>query len=109
MPRQVTHEQFLSKAISVHNTQYSYDKSRYVRAKAHIIITCKVHGDFQCTPDNHIRQQSGCPQCAGRVQSTSSEFTKKAQCVHGEKYSYDNVAYIINKQLSIVISTVLMS
>jgi hypothetical protein len=53
---------FISKANKVHNNLYSYEKAIYNTNRQHLIITCKIHGDFKCTPINHLNNR-GCSKC----------------------------------------------
>jgi len=46
---------FIQKAIAVHGNKYDYSKTVYVKSNAKVIITCKIHGDFEITPNNHLR------------------------------------------------------
>jgi hypothetical protein len=55
-------EEFLKKAKEVHGSKYSYKKSEYTKASVNIIITCKEHGDFLQTPNNHLSGK-GCSDC----------------------------------------------
>ncbi len=48
----------------VHGNTYIYDNINYTYCSKKINITCKKHGVFQQSPDNHL-QGSGCPKCAG--------------------------------------------
>lgn len=58
----LTTDDFIKKAKEVHGEKYNYEKTNYIKAKEKVIITCPIHGDFQQTPDNHLRGQ-GCPKC----------------------------------------------
>ena len=46
----------------VHGDKYSYDSTNYTRTHDDITVKCKIHGDFQVSPANHIRGE-GCPKC----------------------------------------------
>ena len=54
--------EFIEKANNIHNNRYSYSKTKYINAKTKVIITCHKHGDFEQTPDHHLKGQ-GCPIC----------------------------------------------
>jgi len=54
---------FIKKANLLHNNKYKYDKSNYITDKTKIVITCPIHGDFQQTPNNHLRNKNGCYKC----------------------------------------------
>ena len=53
---------FINKSNSYHNYLYDYSKSIYTKDKNNLIITCKTHGDFKQTPNNHYMGK-GCPDC----------------------------------------------
>ena len=54
---------FVGDAKKIHKNKYSYSNFQYIKAKIRSNITCKTHGDFLCSPDNHLRGK-GCPKCA---------------------------------------------
>lgn len=54
--------QFIIKANKVHNFKYNYTTSVYINATTNILIICSKHGEFNQTPDVHLRG-SGCPMC----------------------------------------------
>jgi hypothetical protein len=83
---------FIEESKIKHNDIYSYDKVKYINAKTNIIIICKNHGEFLCTPNNHLRGK-GCPKCVGKNKSTE-DWIVEAKQKHGDKYSYDNVDYV---------------
>lgn len=56
-------EDFLIQANLIHNNKYNYKKTKYINANTKIVITCKEHGDFTATPNNHLSRKSGCPRC----------------------------------------------
>ena len=100
-------EEFIEKARKVHGDKYIYDKSIYVNARTPLTITCRVHGDFQQTPDCHLRGR-GCPEC-GRISQwdkrgriTTEKFIEDAREVHSDKYDYSKVKYI-NAQTKVCI------
>lgn len=55
-------EEFISKANKVFNNLFSYENVKYVNNLTKVSITCRKHGDFLCTPGNHLRGR-GCPIC----------------------------------------------
>lgn len=58
----LTQEEFIAKAIAIHEDKYDYSKTIYTCAREKITITCKEHGDFEQTASAHSKGQ-GCPQC----------------------------------------------
>ena len=55
-------DDFINKAMIVHNGKYSYEKVIYKNNSTKVLISCPIHGDFWQTPKNHIIGQ-GCPIC----------------------------------------------
>lgn len=60
--RRLTTENFIKKANKIHNNLYLYTKSEVKGNKNKVIITCKKHGDFQQSPNSHLRGR-GCRKC----------------------------------------------
>ena len=93
-------EGFVIAATNKHNGVYLYDKVNYVNPKTPVEITCKIHGNFMCSPTNHIQGQ-GCKQCAyekliqlPRFQPKPlATFIQDAIKVHGDKFDYSYVEY----------------
>lgn len=64
---------FVDKANIKHNNLYTYEKVKYTNAHTKIIITCKKHGDFLQTPNNHIYGPGcGCPTCKNNCVSKNA-------------------------------------
>lgn len=53
---------FKERFQAVHGDRYSYDKSIYNGYGNNLIITCKIHGDFEQSVSNHL-SGAGCPKC----------------------------------------------
>jgi Zn finger protein HypA/HybF involved in hydrogenase expression len=86
---------FEIKSNNIHNNVYSYTKSCYVDANTKVTVTCKEHGDYDITPNNHLRGK-GCPKCGKELVRISKikpykdyyyEFLKLYQ----DKYDYSLV------------------
>jgi Zn ribbon nucleic-acid-binding protein len=86
-----TNDDFIEESKIKHKNKYCYDKVKYINAKTNIIIICDKHGEFLCTPNNHLRGK-GCPKCVGK-NKTTEDWIVEAKQKHGEKYSYDRVNY----------------
>lgn len=59
----ITTNNFIEQANIIHNNKYLYDRTWLAGMKNNVIITCRLHGDFQQRPDNHLKQ-IGCPKCS---------------------------------------------
>ena len=91
-----TTEEFVEKALAVHDGKYSYGRSIYATGKKKLTITCPEHGDFEQVAKDHLRGK-GCTTCGGRKNISTAEFLESARRVHGDKYSYTDVNYFNNK------------
>lgn len=98
MPKKITQEEIISKAIAIHGKNLLFDKSVYVDMHTKMLVTCPIHGDFLIKPVNLIHQRQGCKYCSHQsYPSTKETFTDKANKVHNGKYTYNNVVYKNNK------------
>ena len=91
-------DEFIKKSIEIHGDEYSYEKTVFVNWDTKVIVTCKIHGDFEISPRHFIYRKHGCCKCRGRHISESKMFTKeyfikKAIEIHGDKYDYSMVEY----------------
>ena len=59
----LTTDQFVKRALTIHDGKYSYDSVVYVNTNTKVCITCPIHGDFWQTPNNHLYNKRGCPEC----------------------------------------------
>jgi hypothetical protein len=99
--KQSTTSEFIEKARKVHGDHYDYSKVEYVTSIINVTIICSIHRrEFQQSPSSHL-QGRGCYDCSkkkatSKITSTKEEFIAKAQTVHGNMYTYDNVDYVNN-------------
>ena len=78
-----------------------------------MLITCKIHGDFEIVPSKHLSRGDGCKNCgieqrANKQRSTSEEFIERAKMKHKDEngnpiYTYEKVNYI-NAHTSVCIT-----
>ena len=94
-------KEFLQKAILVHGDKYDYHKVNYINNSTKIKIICKIHGEFEQKPNNHLQKQ-GCPLCSGNILLSTEEFIQKSILVHKNKYDYSKVNYI-NTNIKVII------
>ena len=55
-------EEFIEKSKKVHGDKYDYSLVDYVNAITKVKIVCKIHGDFEQTPNTHLGG-GGCKKC----------------------------------------------
>lgn len=93
---------FIQRAKNKHGDKYLYDKTIYSGFDKNVIITCPKHGDFVINAHTHISNGYGCPVCGqinkGPARLTTEQFIAKARKVHGDKYDYSKVNYILANQ-----------
>ncbi len=58
-------KEWIHEARKLHGRRYSYKKTIYIRSCDGVIITCRVHGDFEQRPNAHLKG-GGCPSCRTR-------------------------------------------
>lgn len=88
---------FSNMANKIHNGLYEYKDVRYLDAKTKVEITCKIHGNFNQTPNGHLNGK-GCPKCglllSGKSKrNTQDDFINKSNEKHNFKYDYSNSEY----------------
>jgi len=105
-----TNELFIKEANEKHENKYNYDLIDYVNAKVKVKIICPDHGLFEQTPDNHLNSKTkgACPKCtiikrANSQRLTLSEFIKRCDKIHNNKYDYSKFDYQGDKIKSIII------
>jgi hypothetical protein len=54
---------FITRSKDVHGDTYEYDKCIYINSYNKVTITCRIHGDFEQIPFNHLKG-NGCKKCA---------------------------------------------
>lgn len=99
MSKKLTQEEFIEQAIKVHHGKYTYEKVIYTQRTSKIIVTCPIHGDFVQMAGEHLKGV-GCAKCAKDAQRlTSEQFISKSNKVHGNKFDYSKVIYILTTAL----------
>jgi hypothetical protein len=98
MPKKLTQEEFIVKALLIHKDAYNYDDVIYQRSDIKVSIFCKIHLKFFLQAPAHHLIGQGCPDCryiksAEKNRISKDEFIKKAIEKHGDRYCYDLVDY----------------
>ena len=96
-------EKFLQLAKEKHGDKYDYSLvTEYKNGSTPVKIICKTCGKtFEQKPKMHIKGH-GCTYCANNTVIGTEEFIRRAIGVWGDKYSYEKVNYVGNKQKVIV-------
>lgn len=107
MPKRLTKEEFIEKAIRVHEDRFDYSKVDYIDSKTKVTIICKEHGEFRQIPNSHLLGKNGCPECYKIAlrqikRKDKDTFISEANLVHENKYNYSMVEYV-NSETNITI------
>jgi hypothetical protein len=73
--KEKSRKEFVDKSNTVHKNKYSYFNTDYINSITKIKVTCKSHGDFEITPNNHLRGK-GCPKCFNKYSKPSIQWLK---------------------------------
>ena len=79
MPKKLTTQDFIERIEAIHGNKYDYSEASYVNSRTKVIITCKIHGNFEIKADNALAGQ-GCVECARdkhKLTTISSERLEK--------------------------------
>ena len=102
MPKKLTTEEFIAKAIAIHGNKYDYSNVIYINSKTKVKIKCTIcDNEFCQRPNDHISGK-GCRMCAYKniaIHHTTpfEEFESRANTTHNHKYTYDNNTYTTTK------------
>ena len=95
--RQQSPIEFITKAKNIHKNFYNYSKTNYKDSSTKIIIICPIHGEFEQTPNNHLKNRT-CPKCADKIRREKrtlpfQNFINEVKSIHGDRYKYDESSY----------------
>ena len=98
MPKKLTKEEFIQRAILIHGNKYDYSDVNYINSDTKVLLHCPIHGAFWLSPDKHIHRAYGCPKCGikrrvDKRRTTLEDFIARANKKHGGKYDYSRVVY----------------
>jgi hypothetical protein len=72
----LTTNEFIYRALKIHNNKYNYDFTNYKSTHEKICIVCPIHGKFYQSPSKHLRGQ-GCSKCTLDPQRNHNGFKWK--------------------------------
>lgn len=103
--RRETTDDFIRKACAKHGDRYDYSKVNYQGNKTKVIIICRIHGEFEQLPADHIYGKN-CRKCTGCAKSNTEEYVQKARLIHGDRYDYSKTVYVRKGEKVIIICRV---
>jgi very-short-patch-repair endonuclease len=91
-PYKLDTKSFIKKAKEIHGETYDYSLVDYKGVRTKIKIICKIHGEFEQYPSNHLKTE--CIKCVrDKMISEHDQFLKKCKEKHNNKYDYSKVEY----------------
>lgn len=69
---------FVEKARQVHGNRYLYDKTVFTKSNDKVIITCRVHGDFEQEANSHL-QGHNCKLCGDVKTGRTLDYGARAE------------------------------
>ena len=88
-----TNESFIKESISKFGNVLDYSKTVYKTRLDSLILTCKIHGDFEILPTTHLNAKNPCGKCS-RGNLSNEQFINLSKSIHGDKYLYDLTNYV---------------
>jgi DNA-directed RNA polymerase subunit M/transcription elongation factor TFIIS/very-short-patch-repair endonuclease len=94
---ELTTKSFTAKAKKVFGNRYIYSEVDYRGSSIKVKIGCRIHGIFETTPNNHLRNMGNCPKCAEESRAKKrrmglQEFKKRSKKIHKNKYNYSLIS-----------------
>ena len=84
MPKKLTKEEFIERAIKIHGSIYDYSKVKYVNSGTKVCIISPKYGEFWITPRNHLRGMG----FTHIHKHTKESFINEAYKLHNGLYDY---------------------
>ena len=85
-------ESFILKSKLEFKDRFYYANTIYTASKKSINITCKLHGDFQTTPNNHLGSlYGGCSLC--RDLNSLNNFKNRITELFGNRFSFEKTVF----------------
>jgi len=97
MSKTLTKEEFIQRAILIHNNKFNYDNVIYINYQTKVKIICPIHDEFEQIPASHL-QGIGCKKCGvekrvNQSKMSAKDFISKSNILHDNSYNYSLVEY----------------
>lgn len=102
--KRLTQTQFLQKANNVAPVNLDFSKSVFHDTRTKVIVTCKIHGDFEILPSN-LFQGANCRRCA-QTQAGSKRRVDKKEILNRIKSKFGNLYEVDKNSVSKVTSPI---
>lgn len=89
---------FVESATDAWDGRWDYSKAVFVTTKDKVVITCKIHGDFNQTPWDHlVLKKVGCPLCSGLLRDAETFLRAASFTEFYNAFDYSRVVYVNTK------------
>lgn len=106
-PRKYTTEKFIEEARKIHGLRYDYSRVRFESITAKVAITCKEHGTFLQSGNNHLKRKSGCPKC--KAEDASKRMVgHQAVYPHARLVDIEGQEFCVNSEAECVVAALLV-
>lgn len=97
MPKKLTKEEFIEKAINVHHNKFNYSLTEYINSKTKVKIICPTHGVFEQTPNDHLSGK-GCSNCNKyTIRYDTKSFIERLKTIKfNQDYDFSKIEYTYN-------------
>ena len=90
---------FIEESNKIFNCKYDYSKIKYVNNKTKICIKCPEHGEFWKSPEAHLIQKQGCPDCSRKINVSETElFESIKECIKEHKITREKTFNWLGKK-----------
>jgi hypothetical protein len=96
MTKSKTKQEFITESQNIHGDKYDYSKVEYTNYNTKVIIICKIHGEFEQMPLNHLKGKN-CAKCSGKYKPSQIEFINNLKEKYANKFDYSKILYKTNK------------
>jgi hypothetical protein len=91
--RKLTTGEFVEMSKLIHDNKYLYNNTKYVNHKSSLIITCRVHGDFNQIANHHLSGH-GCKKCKeSRGEFLIEKFLTDKKLNYKKQYEFENLMF----------------
>lgn len=85
---------FIEKANIIHSNKYNYSEFTYTKSSYKSIIKCPIHGNFNQSPNNHLKGK-GCPKCkSSKGELNIRKFLTDNNCLFIEQHTFNDCTNI---------------
>lgn len=107
MPLPLSH--YTTRAVAKHGNRFDYRGMPEPRGcQVKYTFTCRAHGEFQTTWNNHISAGGGCRACkaeatSARSKGTKESFVERSVAKYGERFDFSQFVYTGSKGVSTIV------